>query len=641
MGTPLSALIVEDSEPDAELLLLELRRCGYEVTYRRVQTAAEMKQALAETAWDVVLSDFNLPQFDATRALATLKQAQLDIPFIIISGTVGEETAVASLQAGANDFLLKGKLARLSPAIERGMRGQRNRQAVRETERALRESEDRYRLIIETTNEGVWMLDTELRTTFVNQRLMAMLGRDESELLGRSVLDFVHEDSRVAVERDLDSRRGGLTGQTETRFLRKDGSDLWTLLEATPIRDANGRFQGELAMLMDVTQRKRLEEQLRQVQKMEAIGSLAGGVAHDFNNLLSVILSYTAMVLGSLKPGDPIRADLDEVRKAGERAGDLTRQLLAFSRQQMLEPATVDLNEIVVGMERMLRRLVGEDVELSLLTSHRIGAIFADPGQIEQIVMNLIVNARDALSGGGKVAIETADVELDEAYAAVHHEVVPGAYVMLAVSDTGIGMDAETQTRIFEPFFTTKERGKGTGLGLSTVFGIVKQSNGHIWVYSEPGGGTTFRIYFPRTTGQVSPSVRPPAPTTLTGTETILLVEDEEQVRAAMRAILRRAGYNVLEAQNGGEAFLICEQYPAKIHLLLTDVVMPRMSGRQLAERLAPLRPDMSVLYVSGYTENSVVHHGILDAGVSFLQKPITPDALVRKVRAVLDVNKP
>lgn len=442
--------------------------------------------------------------------------------------------------------------------------------------------------------------------------------------------------------------RDGTPFDVEAVIVTTTGARPWVRVIGNALLNASGVITHIHGSLQDITVQKhsdarhdKLQEQFRQAQKMETIGGLAGGIAHDFNNLLSIVLSYSEMLAEDLKPGDPMRADLAEISNAGRRATELTRQLLAFSRQQVLAPKIIDLSEIVEGMVSMLRRLIGEDVELATSCASALGKALVDPGQIEQVIMNLAVNARDAMPRGGMLTIETTEVVLDESYALEHAGVVPGPHVMLAVSDTGEGMDMTTQGRMFEPFFTTKEKGKGTGLGLSTVFGIVQQSGGTIWVYSEPGKGTSFRIYFPiAEAASVRRAVKSVKREPTHGSETILLVEDEERIRVLASSILRRRGYNVLEAQNGGEAFLLCEQYTATIHLLLTDVIMPRMSGRQLAERLRPIRSGMKVLYMSGYTDDAVVRHGVLDSTIAFIQKPITPEPLARKVREVLDTDR-
>ncbi|CAN5868933.1 hypothetical protein BH11MYX2_BH11MYX2_27510 [soil metagenome] len=419
---------------------------------------------------------------------------------------------------------------------------------------------------------------------------------------------------------------------------RKDGTTFWNSLAVSMVTDDAGLVTHHVGVLSDVTERRSLQSQFLQSQKMEAVGRLAGGIAHDLNNILSVILSYAEMLEDNPTLDAPVHADLGEIRKAAARATALTRQLLAFSRQQQLVSKVLLLDDVVGGLEQMLKRLLGADIHLTLLPTTDGWTIKADPGQVEQVLLNLAVNARDAMPEGGELTIETENVVLDGRYVGEHHDVSPGPYVMLAVTDTGFGMDAETQANIFEPFFTTKGLGKGTGLGLATVFGIVKQSGGHMWVYSEPGSGTTFKVYFPRADGVPEPRVNPVPVSVAVATETILLVEDDDQVRAVAESVLRRAGYVVLVAPNAGEALLICEKHGARIHLLLTDVILPRMSGRHLAERLAPMRPEMKILFMSGYTDDSVLQHGILESGVAFLQKPFTPDGLTRKVHETLHV---
>jgi two-component system, cell cycle sensor histidine kinase and response regulator CckA len=424
----------------------------------------------------------------------------------------------------------------------------------------------------------------------------------------------------------------------EKSYQRPDGSVVWARVNTSVHRDSEGRAQHLISVVEDITEWRTLEAQVRQASKMDALGQLAAGIAHDFNNLLSVIISYSEMLAEGLKQGDPMRADLNEIRGAGGRAVTLTSQLLAFSRQQVLQPTLVNLGEVILGMENILRRLIGANVELITTGSRNMDGILVDPGQMEQVLMNLVVNARDAMPSGGKVTIEAADVVLDAKYAAEHVGVKAGPHVRLSVSDTGTGMDRATLARMFEPFFTTKSSGKGTGLGLATVFGIVRQSGGTIWVDTVLGRGTTFEVLFPATAamGGARTASQPRERRLARGSETILVVENEEAVRVLASAILRRCGYDVLEAQSGGDAFLLCEQHSTTIHLLLTDMVMPRMSGRQLAERLLIIRPEMKVLYMSGYTDDPVVRLGVQDATIAFLQKPITPESLTRKVREAL-----
>lgn len=404
------------------------------------------------------------------------------------------------------------------------------------------------------------------------------------------------------------------------------------------VQNALKRSQSEKEKAEAIKALRKSEEQLLQSQKLEAVGRLAGGIAHDFNNLLTVIRGYSELTLKRLGEEDPLRRGIEEINSASGRAASLTHQLLAFSRKQVMQPRVLDLNSIVANIEKMLRRMIGENIEMRTVIQPDLGNVKADPGQLEQVIMNLVVNARDAMPYGGKITIETSNVYLDDSYAKQYVSVGSGAHVMLAISDTGIGMDEETKQHIFEPFFTTKELGKGTGLGLSTVYGIIKQSEGSIWVYSEAGRGTTFKIYLPRVSASAEDYRLPSALNKVaTGTETILLVEDADIVRKLATEVLESSGYRVLQAKSGEDALLLCEQEETRIHLLLTDVVMAKMSGKELADRLAPLRPEMKVLFMSGYTDDSIVHHGVLDPRVSFIEKPFTPGGLTQKIREVLD----
>ncbi|MBS2023914.1 MAG: PAS domain-containing protein [Deltaproteobacteria bacterium] len=509
-------------------------------------------------------------------------------------------------------------------------------------EEALRHSEARFRQLAEAINEVFWLTDlAKERIIYVSPAYEGIWGRTCQSLYDApgDWLSFIHPDDREAVRAALPKQTLGNYDE-EYRVVQPSGAVRWIRDRAFPVRDAEGKVFRVAGIAQDVTERRRLGEQLRQAQKMEAVGSLAGGVAHDFNNILSVILGYSSLVEQSIDPTNPIAGQIQEIRNAAERAAGLTRQLLAFSRQQILQPQVVDLNRIVSGLDKMLQRLIGEDIELrTVLTSQR-AMVNVDPGQLEQVIMNLAVNARDAMPTGGSLTIEIDLEEVDEAYAQQHPGVKPGSHVRLSVADTGTGMDQATQARVFEPFFTTKQLGKGTGLGLSTVFGIVQQSGGNIGLYSEVAHGTTFRILLPRVAEMSTTPPRPVAPVRndkLRGHETVLLVEDDERLRRVTRTILTRSGYQVLEAQSGGDALLICEQHPTPIDVLLTDVIMPRMSGPVLAARILAMRPKVRIVYMSGYTEDSVVRHGICASEIPFVQKPFTQERLLTKVREALD----
>jgi two-component system cell cycle sensor histidine kinase/response regulator CckA len=743
----LRVLHIEDSELDCELIRRHLTQAGYELVFHRVDTADAVKSALHAQTWDIVLADYSLPKLSGLDALSIVRESGLDIPFILISGTIGEELAVESLLAGADDYLMKDKLARLAPAIEREMDKVRGRIARRQAEdalktserelraifgamtdlilvldadgrclrvapneaastyrasemigktaydlytvdkadfflkhirralrerkphrleysfgkrssawwfeasvsalsdqtviwiarditerkraeEALRQSEERYRLLFESYPDPTYVFDVEtLRLIAVNEAMVQHYGYLRDELLRMTVQDIWPAQHASAQSERLAQWQSTVIRDKEWKHQTKDGSMVDVEITSHPVF-FDGR-RSWVVQAQDVTTQKSLEAQLRQSQRMDAIGQLAGGIAHDFNNLLTIINGYCDLALDQMREDDPLRRNLEEVQKAGFRAASLTSRLLAFSRKQVVQPAIFKLNSVITDLEKMLHRLIGEDVWLRTVLDPELGSIRADHGQLEQVVMNLVINARDAMPTGGKLVISTANVDIDAAYAQNHIGVVPGPYVLLSVCDTGYGMDPQTQARIFEPFFTTKQPGKGTGLGLSTVYGIVIQWGGHIWVQSERGKGTTFEVYLPRVNHvPVADTVVAKSSETFEGTETILLVEDDQSVRSLARRLLENCGYHVIEAANGDDAIARSGDYPETIHLLVTDLVMPEISGIELSSRLRKTRDGLKVLYISGYTEK---------VANPCLQKPFTSEMLLSAVRSILN----
>jgi PAS domain S-box-containing protein len=503
-------------------------------------------------------------------------------------------------------------------------------------EQALRASEERYRSLMEQAQDAIFVNNAQGIVQEVNRAAEKLVGATHDEIVGRSFLETVPPEDREAAwsafEKTLE--HGQMSDILTVRTQRRDGMIIPTEITASVVEI--GGEPHVVGLLRDVSERNALAEQLRLAQKMEAIGQLAGGVAHDFNNLLTAILGYSQLLAADLRENPDHFSAIEEIRKAGERAAGLTRQLLAFSRRQMLEPTVLDLNEVVRHIQEMLSRLIGEDIQVVITLESALGSVRADAGQIEQVIMNLAVNARDAMPRGGRLSIETANVDLDNTYAQAHVTGQPGPYVMLAVSDTGIGMDDATRQRIFEPFFTTKEKGRGTGLGLSTVYGIVKQSGGYIWVYSEPARGTTFKVYLPRVQTPAEPLVVPESVSLPAGgNETILLVEDDASVRTLARKTLEARGYRVLEAADGKEAMEIAQSQ--SLDLLLTDMVLPGIGGSEIAARIHDIHPQSKVLYTSGYTDDAIVRGGLIERGSAFLEKPFTPNLLARRIREVLD----
>jgi two-component system, cell cycle sensor histidine kinase and response regulator CckA len=638
--TPLKKLLlVEDNPGDARLLREMFKEQGsHDTELTQVGSMREAEAHLAGRSFDIILLDLGLPDAEGLGAVRRAHAAAPRVPLVVLTGLDDESLAVQTLLEGAQDYLIKGQIE--SRGLLRALRYAVERKNMQE---ALFVEKERLRLqsaALEATADGVMITARDGSITWVNPAFTRITGFTGEEATGRkpSILRSGKHDHGVYDEL-WQTVLDGRVWDGELTNMRKDGRLYLEAQTITPVRDARGEISHFVSVKRDVSQRRKFEEQLRQSQKMEAIGRLAGGVAHDFNNILGVIMGYGEILRRRIPTADPLQGKVAEILKAADSAAALTRQLLAFSRQQVLQPRILDLNLVVAEMDKMLRRLIGEDIELKTSLREPLGSVRADPGQIEQVLMNLVVNARDAMPGTGSLVIETAEVNLDTAAVALHPGAHPGPHILLAVSDTGEGMDKETLSRIFEPFFTTKSLGKGTGLGLSTVYGIVEQSGGHVDVYSEKGMGTTFKVYLPRIEGvatrtAVAVAPRPP----LAASETVLLVEDESGLRSMIRETLTDGGYNVLEAGTPGEALDLAKAHQGPIHAILTDVIMPGMSGRELAERLKPLRAETPVVYMSGYTDDAIGHHGLLDPGTLFLQKPFTSGALLWKVHDALVV---
>jgi two-component system, cell cycle sensor histidine kinase and response regulator CckA len=640
MNETLRVLQVEDSESDAALIARLLQKAGYDVCFRRVEDAHGMRAALEGAVWDVIIADHHMSRFDAPGALRILHETGQDIPFLIVSGSIGEELAVAMMKSGAHDYLNKDNLARLVPAVAREIREVRSRRERLQAERDLRASEERLALAIQATQLGTFDFSPQTGKLIWSELTRRHFGLPpDAEVSYDTFLKGLHPDDRQRADTTIQNlllpdSDGEYASEYRTIGI-EDHATRWVSSWGRVFFDPDGKPVRFVGVTLDTTERKKLEDQFRQAQKLESLGSLAGGVAHDFNNLLTIINGYSDLMLPHLDTGDRFHNYVAEIRKAGGRAVELTQQLLAFSRKQVIEPRPLNLNQLVADSRNMLARLIGEDIELVTLLGQDLDDVFADGGQLHQVLMNLVVNARDAMPEGGRITIETANAEFGRDHTDAKPEAHRGEYVLLIVADSGVGMDEETSKRVFEPFFTTKREGVGTGLGLATVYGIVRQCGGWIDFTTKPGEGTTFTIGLPRTVAPVALDCPPRRSSGLGGAETVLVVEDQDEVRGIVVMALKTRGYQLLEARNGAEALSIAENHVGPIHLLLTDVVMPGMNGKELADRLRRLRSNIRVLFMSGYSDNVIVNRTASD-DVDYIAKPFTPQPLADKVRALL-----
>ncbi len=754
-------VIVEDLSSDIELIERKLESLETQCEVRVVADEVNLCKVIKTFKPDIVLSDYKLPGFSGMEALKIVKEADEDIAFIIVTGSMNEMTAVECLKAGAWDYVIKEKLEKLVPAIESALKNRKLLKKSKASLAALRESENRFHTLIEQSNDAIYLLYNG-RFEIINNRFTEMFGytlkecnkpdfnfmtlvapesrqmiieREEALKRGESVpklyeftaltkwgrriiceasvahFNYKEGIATQGIIRDITSRKRAeqqirilskaveqnpasivitgtdaeieyvnstftkitgypfeevvgknprilQSGQTprerydelwetitsgkvwEGEFInrKKDGSIFYEKAWISPIFDEQGKISHYLGVKEDITEKRQLQEQFLQSQKMEAIGQLAGGIAHDFNNLLTVINGYVEVIISSIDRNSPFFEDLYEIKHAGEKAASLTRQLLAFSRKQIMKPRVFNLNNLLKGLEKMLGRLIGEHINLITVYDRELKPVKADPGQLEQVVLNLAVNARDAMPEGGRLSIETRNVRVDEEYARLHRGMRGGEYVLLSISDTGIGMDEYTREHIFEPFFTTKGKGKGTGLGLSTVYGIVRQSGGFVWVYSEPGMGTEIKVYLPAAREEEARRIEKEAEKkTLTGSETIIVAEDEEIVREFIVSVLKNYGYTVLVAKNKNEALEIALSHEGGLDLLLSDVVMPGGTGVELANDLRKKHPELKVLLMSGYSDEAFGERGLSEFGGNFIQKPFSIEELAEKVRNTLD----